>query len=368
MYLCRHEQIQYHRMRKYLLTILLMIWAASASAQGELVFSPAEWDFGTIAEADGTVTHTFTGENRGNKPIVILDVAATCGCTVPEFSKQPILPGGKTTVKVTFDPSNRPGVFVKELSVYSTERIKIATLTIRGSVTARPKSIAELYPVDAGNGLRLTSTLCAFAYIYQGLPVTSTIGYANTSHRMISLDLRNESPSGLLSLEYPRQIAPGERGEINLGYSIRAAEPRYGTVRDLLEVRVNDHSNRTQLLVHGIGVDKSADTENAPKSELSDNIIKLGIIKHNAPVRRYAFTLSNMGGSTLIVRAVETGDHIGCTLRPGQQIPAGGATTAELTLDPSKQNYGVVTDQLTLITNDPARPMRRIRVTAIIED
>lgn len=355
-------------MLKRIFAILLIFCAFAAPARAQLFFTPSEWDFGTIAEADGKVTHTFMGENRGDKPVVILDVVTTCGCTVPEFSKQPVMPGTKTTVSVSFDPANRPGTFAKELYVYSTERVKIATLTVRGNVSARPKSISELYPVDAGGGLRLTSTLCAFSYIYQGQPVFTTIGYANTTNRTLTLDLRPETASGLLSLDYPRKIAPGDRGEITFSYSIPAAKPRYGTLRDLFGVFVDARSNDKKLLAHGIAIDKPADTQAAPKSEISDNIIKFGAVKHGAPVQRFVFTLSNTGKSKLIVRAVETEGRIGCTLKPGREIPAGGIIKAEVTLDPSKQEYGVLTDQLTLITNDPARPMHRIRVTAIIED
>ena len=86
---------------------------------------------------------------------------------------------GQGTITVTYDPANRPGVFSKELTVYSSERKKIAALTVQGRVTPRPKRIEELYPVDAGGGLRLASTLNAFAYIHVGVPVQGAIGYVN---------------------------------------------------------------------------------------------------------------------------------------------------------------------------------------------
>ena len=146
--------------------ILLTLCALTASAQEHLSFRPDTWDFGTIRETDGRVSHTFTGVNRGDSPLVILDVVTTCGCTVPDFSKKPILPGEKTQITVTYDPANRPGSFTKELWVYSSEKRKIATLTVQGSVIPRQKTVEELYPVDAGGGLRLASTLNAFSYIY----------------------------------------------------------------------------------------------------------------------------------------------------------------------------------------------------------
>ena len=85
--------------------ILLALCALTAPAQERLTFQPAEWDFGTIRESDGRVSHTFTGVNRSDTPLVILDVVTTCGCTVPDFSKKPILPGEKTQVTVTYDPT-----------------------------------------------------------------------------------------------------------------------------------------------------------------------------------------------------------------------------------------------------------------------
>ena len=196
--------------------ILLLLCSVTRIAQGKLVFGPATWDFGTIREVDGRVSHTFTGENRGDSPLVILDVVTSCGCTVPRFSKQPILPGGKTEITVTYDPANRPGIFNKDLTVYSSERKKIATLTVQGSVTPRPKSLEELYPIDAGGGLRLTTTLNAFAYLYPGHPVQGAIGYVNDSRRTIRLELRPTAASGLLRTAAPTTIAPGERGSINV--------------------------------------------------------------------------------------------------------------------------------------------------------
>lgn len=350
--------------------ILLTLCALTASAQEHLSFRPDTWDFGTIRETDGRVSHTFTGVNRGDSPLVILDVVTTCGCTVPDFSKKPILPGEKTQITVTYDPANRPGSFTKELWVYSSEKRKIATLTVQGSVIPRQKTVEELYPVDAGGGLRLGSTLNAFSYIYPGRQVQAAIGYANTSKRPVRLELRPETTSGALRTDYPKQIAPGERGEINFTYLIPADKPRYGTVRDALEVLIDGRSNGTTLVTHGIGVDpQPADTtQNAPKADFSENILKFGPVKHAGPVRKKHFTLSNAGGAELIVRAVEGEGHVATTLAPGQKIAPGDSLRCEILLDPRTQDYGIVTEHLVVVTNDPVRPMRRIRVTAIIEE
>ena len=341
--------------QRHILLTLLALCAFATAAQAQLVFTPDTWDFGTIRETDGRVSHTFTGENRGNTPVVILDVVTTCGCTVPQFTKRPIRPGEKTTVKVTFDPANRPGAFTKELGIYSSERKKVATLTIRGNVTPRMKSTEELYPVDAGGGLRLSTTLNAFSYIRPGQQVQSAIGYANTSGKTIRLELRPLESSGLLTVTAPREIAPGEQGSINVAYLIPEADPRNGTA----------------IVTHGIGIDRAeAGTggQNAPKAQIIENIIKFGPVKHGAPRQERTFTLSNTGSAELVVRAVETNGRIATTLVPGQRIPAGSSFTARVSIDPGEQDFGVLTDFVMIVTNDPLRPMRRLRVTAIIEE
>lgn len=350
--------------------ILLMLCTARGFAQEPLVFDTPTWDFGMIREVDGRVSHTFTGENRGDRPLVILDVVTSCGCTVPSFSQRPILPGQKTQITVTYDPTNRPGRFDKSLTVYSSQRQKIATLNVVGQVVPRPKSIEELYPVDAGGGLRLTTTLNAFAYIRAGQSVQGAFGCINTSRRAIRLELRPEYASGLLRIDAPETLSPGERTSINVAYLNPAAQPRYGTIRDALELLVDGRTNGTVLVTHGIGVDADAgaDEKAAPRSEVSENILKFGSVKRSEPLRRLAFTLSNSGTADLIVRAVEGEGHVATTLRPEIRIAPGGSFRAEVMLDPAAQDYGVMSEHLVVVTNDPVRPMRRIRVTAIIEE
>lgn len=356
--------------RYTMLFILLVICGLSASAQDTLLFRPAGWNFGTIPEEDGKVSHTFTGENLGERPLVILDVVTSCGCTVPSFTQKPILPGEKTEILVTYDPANRPGTFSKALTVYSSDKRKIATLTITGNVLPRKKTAEELYPVDAGSGLRLTTITCPLSYIYIGRPAQTSVGYTNTSNRTLTLDLQPMQSSGLLTIACPRKIAPGERGEINLSYCISPDSARYGTVKDVLTVSIDGRPSRTQLLAHGIVVDHPGmgTDKRAPKARLSENIVKFGAVKHGTAIRSRSFTLANEGNAPLIVRAVETPQGIGCSLGQGDRIAPGRTATIEMTFDPSQQNYGLVSSHLILITNDPLRPMRRVRITAVVED
>lgn len=369
MYLCMSAYAAMMISKKhifFIFTVLCLPLCVSA----QLVFTPDAWDFGRIEESGGRVSHTFTGVNRGERPVVILDVVTSCGCTVPEFSRKPVLPGDSTRVTVTFDPMNRPGIFSKELGVYSSERRRIASLSVSGSVIPREKSVEELYPFEAGGGVRLDATLCAFTYVYQGAQKQMSIGCLNTSDRIVQLELLPGESSGALRAVCPRSLAPGERGEINFIYTLPAAKPRYGTLRDVLALRIDGRESDLALVVHGIGVDNPAGIKKtaAPKADLSELTVKFGSVKHGAPCQRRSVTLSNTGAGELIVRAVESRGRVGVSLAEGQRIAPGGSCRVGLTLDPSRQEYGLLTDHILLVTNDPARPMRRLRVTAIIED
>jgi len=111
-----------------------LLMAGSASAQAVIAADQPSHDFGDIKEADGKVSHTFEIKNTGDQPLVITRVIASCGCTTPEWTKEPVAAGKTATVQITFDPANRPGPFAKTISVYSNGKTGSFILTIRGKV------------------------------------------------------------------------------------------------------------------------------------------------------------------------------------------------------------------------------------------
>ena len=98
-----------------------------------MTFAEKTYDFGSIKEADGPVTHVFEFTNTGSEPLVIINVNASCGCTRPEYPKEPIMPGKKGKIKVTFNPAGRPGEFSKEVKI-RTNGSKRPVLRITGTV------------------------------------------------------------------------------------------------------------------------------------------------------------------------------------------------------------------------------------------
>lgn len=114
-----------------------MIFGVSfAQAQRSAVISASktDHDFGVIKESAGKVTHTFVIKNAGNAPLVLTRVVASCGCTTPEYSTEPIAPGQEGRIVVSFNPAGRPGQFLKTIAVYSNGRDGAFTLRIKGVV------------------------------------------------------------------------------------------------------------------------------------------------------------------------------------------------------------------------------------------
>ena len=73
----------------------ILFFAVHMAAQNGAQISADEltYNFGTIAEADGLASHTFEIKNTGDGPLVITRVTASCGCTQPEWTKEPVAPG-----------------------------------------------------------------------------------------------------------------------------------------------------------------------------------------------------------------------------------------------------------------------------------
>ncbi|MDR0743884.1 MAG: DUF1573 domain-containing protein [Tannerella sp.] len=117
---------------------LILLTANIVSAQQKeasiSVIDSAMYDFGDINEKNGAVTHSFKIKNNGEAPLVVTKVVASCGCTTPDWTKEPIAPGRTGEIKVTFDPTNRPGTFTKTISVYSNGKVGSFVLTIKGKV------------------------------------------------------------------------------------------------------------------------------------------------------------------------------------------------------------------------------------------
>jgi len=105
------------------------------ATQDSIVFAKTINDYGTIEQgSNGECEFKFT--NKGKSPILLTNVAASCGCTIPEWPKEPILPGKSSSIKVSYN-TNIQGNFHKSITVSSNAINNTLILQIKGNVTPK---------------------------------------------------------------------------------------------------------------------------------------------------------------------------------------------------------------------------------------
>jgi hypothetical protein len=100
-------------------------------------FATMDHDFGTITEGQ-VVEHTYSFKNTGEGPLIIQGAQGSCGCTVPDWSKEPIPVGGTGFVKAKFDSNGKPNIQNKTVTVTANTWPKQTVLRFKAMVT--PKS------------------------------------------------------------------------------------------------------------------------------------------------------------------------------------------------------------------------------------
>ena len=138
-------------MKQVLLAVALVLVASAAFSQVSASATPAAkadmaiaafdaqtFDFGKVKQ--GTpVTHEFKFTNSGGVPLIITNVQASCGCTTPDWSRDPIAPGAQGFIKATYSAAS-PGNFNKSVTVMANVEGGTVQLMIRGEVlTATPQ-------------------------------------------------------------------------------------------------------------------------------------------------------------------------------------------------------------------------------------
>ncbi|HQV79101.1 MAG TPA: DUF1573 domain-containing protein [Chitinophagales bacterium] len=109
-----------------------------------MTFEKDAIDYGTIKQdADGNRVFTFT--NTGKSPLIISEAHGSCGCTVPTYPKEPIMPGQKAEIKVHYD-THRVGPFSKSVTVNSNSKNSPVVLRISGTVEAAVVENANTSP------------------------------------------------------------------------------------------------------------------------------------------------------------------------------------------------------------------------------
>lgn len=109
---------------------------SSQSTEAEITFDTLRLNAGTFPSSKPIQEYKFRFKNTGNAPLILNQVIATCGCTVPSYPKAPIKPGESGVIDITYNGTNKfPGHFAKTVTVRSNAKNEIVRLIVEGTMT-----------------------------------------------------------------------------------------------------------------------------------------------------------------------------------------------------------------------------------------
>jgi hypothetical protein len=339
-----------------------------AQGSGVLSFPVSKHNFGDIREEEGKALHVFTFTNTGKGFLRVTDVKVTCGCTVSDWSKDSIAPGNNGFVSVGFDPTSRPGLFVKEVNVLSDGKPLIHKLEITGKVIPRPKGPKDYYPFEEGV-LRFQTNHLTFGTIHKDESKTlSTIVYNQGTKPMRFLPAKSKVPSHLKPAISKLELAPGDTATIFVTYN-GPLKDDYGFAFDNILLATTDAAhplkkiNISAILWERFPKSGPA-AEKPPVAKFEKTEADMGKV-NEGDFPEMDFRITNTGGTTLRLRKVSSG----CTC----VIPAVESTViepGETTVIRAKFNtrgrIGEQEKEVIVITNDPNNREITLRIVGNI--
>jgi len=333
--------------------------------QATISFDKLIHDFGTFKEENGSVTCAFSFTNTGSVPLVINRVAASCGCTSPAWSKEPIISGGEGFVKATYNPKNRPGKFSKSLTVFSNATKKTVVLRIQGEVIPKERTVEDIYPYKIGD-IRFKSNHLAFVRINQGEKKTIQMQIINTSQENQTLKF-DKVPKHLQIKAVPETLKPQQKGYIEATYDAGVIND-WDFVIDRIRILTNEQAiGNNQLTISATITEDftsmtAKELANAAEIEFVDGVIfNFGKMDQRSKIE-HDFIFKNTGKDNLILRKIKS--SCGCTaVSPKDKVIKPGESSSIKAIFNSGAYKGRQNKSITVITNDPKNSRIILRIT-----
>ena len=355
-------------MKLYLLILFFCLTTLNQiQGQGKpvIAFAETNCDFGSIKEETGKVTHEFRFTNTGNAPLIIQNVKASCGCTTPTWTKNPVAPGAKGIIAVTYNASGRPGAFIKTITVFNNSVENPATLTIRGKVTEKALSPQQLYPFELGV-IRAKSNIVAVGSMIKGEIKSACYKVLNSSKDPVTLSVAG-LPKHISASVQPSIVQPDKEATITFTYNTNRIND-WSIRNDKVTLLVNNNAAASKTNILTIAAYIAEDfsklsveaRKNAPAVKLETQDIKLGKIRLNGKLSG-TVSIKNTGASPLLLRKA----FCDCNCI-SFQLPKQGIAPGKTTVIPFRVAVGALTglqfQTVNIVTNSPSTPTIHVRV------
>lgn len=355
-------------MRRYTLVVALLAVFISVAAQPVISFKETVFDFGTFPEADGYVTHSFRFTNTGDASLVILNAKVTCGCTTPEYTREPIAPGKSGEIKVTYSASGRPGKFSKYVIITTNSVSPETILTIKGDVKGTDKPAEDSYTYNV-NGLKLKTLHIPIGDIYNGETKSYDVEIKNDSRETLTVKA-GKLPEYISVTVTPSVLQPKENGKITVTYNTGKLKD-WGYQNEEFLINIDNGNGKpaakkmtlfanVQEDFRTVPFDKLA---KSPKISLSSPSLHFGEISDVQNTDK-SVEINNTGKSTLLIRKISSVSQVITAKADRESVKSNGKCKLTVTVNPEKSRSKILNERITIITNDPENPVTYLQVTA----
>lgn len=358
-------------MRSKLLFLCFLYGTCSfAQVAKPLQFREEIFDFGSVKEQAGPVTHEFSFINNSSRPIKILNVQASCGCTTPDWSKEPVAPGKSGFIQASFNPTGRPGYFNKSLTVTTDFDANPILLQIKGQVAVEGEVESIQFQASNGN-LKLKSGSFNLGKVFIKDEFTvRDFQVLNSGSKAITFSGKYVGPAYIKIDVQPKTLQPGEKGNIKVSYNGKI-KGKYGFQSDNVEILTDDELNSTKSFsIYATLEDEfpqltADELAKAPQLRMQYSTLDFGRLKPNtASVRE--IQLYNTGKKELDIKSLQ--GNCTCVTASAEKtsIKPGESSAITISLNPQDRK-GSLQKALTIYSNDPQNPVQRITFSGYVE-
>lgn len=361
-------------MKKNSLFVIIMLLAFGTSyAQKieELSFSEKTYDFGTVKEEAGPITHEFVFTNNSPKPIKIINVKASCGCTTPGWSKEPIAPGKSGFIQAKYNPRNRPGVFNKSLTVTTDADEPVVKLYIKGKVTPKVKSIEEELSTVMG-GLKVKHKSLNLGKVKTtDQPTVKEFDVYNATGSLITFSDAVKAPAHIKVEVSPKTLKGNEKGVIKIIYDAKAKND-FGFMNENITLETDEKTDNVKSFSVYATIEEyfppmtEAELAKAPRLKLENKEFDFGKIQKGESIKA-EFMFTNVGKSPLEIRKANS--NCSCTISKVEKtkVKPGKSSKIVVTFN-SEGRRGNQQKSVTLYSNDPLNPVQRLTIKGVVKD
>ncbi len=351
-------------MIKKALPLLFSLLALNAAAQHISVDKPSI-DCG-ISPYEMPVTATYDITNTGKKPLTIEKVRVSCGCIAADYPKEPIAPGKKATLKLTYD-ARQLGRFEKSAGIYTNASDKPLYLTMKGVVRSDIKDYSGIYPYKVGT-MRSSMIDIEFDDVNKGDNPVKEIFLVNLGTESLTPNLLHMPPY-LTALASPETLRPGQTGKLTVMLNSEKLRD-YGLTQTTVYLagklgdKISPESEMTvsAVLLHGFDQITKATKQYAPKMVLSTKDISINF--NGKKKKTEKITITNNGRTALKITSLQMFTQ-GLQIKLNKsELEPGEKATLKVTAMHDIIKKVRTKPRILMITNDPDNAKVIINVNA----